>query len=140
MQDRLPDKLRSVVAARMRRPYHAGSALAAEAELTALAAELDKTHPGVSASLCEMALCWCAAGMVEAGKQFRRVNGHLHLRSLRDTLEKVTETVAATFMITSSPQPDDHGPPPQFHGTRDILTADRPRSQAQPTSGTPQGG
>ena len=34
-----------------------------------------------------MALRWCAAGMVEAGKQFRRVNGHMHLRSLRDTLE-----------------------------------------------------
>ena len=44
----------------------------------------------------QMALRWCAAGMVEAGKQFRRVNGHLHLRSLRDTLEKVTETVGAT--------------------------------------------
>ena len=43
-----------------------------------------------------MALRWCAAGMVEAGKQFRRVNGHLHLRSLRDTLEKVTETAATT--------------------------------------------
>jgi len=40
----------------------------------------------------QMALRWCAAGMVEAGKQFRRVNGHLHLRSLRDTLEKVTKT------------------------------------------------
>ena len=25
----------------------------------------------------QMTLCWCAAGMVEAGKQFRRVNGHL---------------------------------------------------------------
>ncbi|WP_449619193.1 IS256 family transposase [Pseudonocardia charpentierae] len=142
-QDRLPDKLRSVVAARMRRAYHAESALAAEAELTALAAELDKTHPGAAASLREgmaetltvlrlgvpptlartlrstnaiestisicrahsanvkrwrdgqMALRWCAAGMVEAGKQFRRVNGHLHLRSLRDTLDKVTETVGA---------------------------------------------
>ena len=35
-------------------------------------------------------------GMVEAGKQFRRVNGHLHLRSLRDTLDKVTEPVGAT--------------------------------------------
>ena len=43
-----------------------------------------------------MALRWCAAGMVEASKQFRRVNGHMHLRSLRDTLERVTETVAAT--------------------------------------------
>jgi transposase-like protein len=144
VQDRLPDKLRPVVATRMRRAYHADSALAAEAELTALAAELDKTHPGAAASLREgldetltvlrlgvpptlartlrstnaiesmisicrtrtrnvkrwrdgqMALRWCAAGMVEAGKQFRRVNGHLHLRSLRDTLEKVTETVGAT--------------------------------------------
>ena len=36
----------------------------------------------------QMALRWCAAGMAEAGKQFRRVNGHLHLRSLRDTLER----------------------------------------------------
>src|SRR5215218_1813590 len=144
VQDRLPDKLRSVVAARMRRAYHAESALAAEAELAALAAELDKTHPGAAASLREglaetltvlrlgipptlartlrstnaiesmisicrahasnvkrwrdgqMALRWCAAGMVEAGQQFRRVNGHLHLRSLRDTLEKVTETAGAT--------------------------------------------
>jgi hypothetical protein len=34
--------------------------------------------------------------MVEAGKQFRRVNGHLHLRSLRDTLERVTQPVGAT--------------------------------------------
>ena len=53
VQDRLPDKLRSVVAARMRRVYHAESALAAEAELTALAAELDKTYPGAAASLRE---------------------------------------------------------------------------------------
>jgi putative transposase len=34
-----------------------------------------------------MALRWCAAGMVEAGKQFRRVNGHLHLPTLRAALE-----------------------------------------------------
>jgi putative transposase len=144
VQDKLPQKLRSVVAARMRRAYHADSALAAEAELSALAAELDRTHPGAAASLREgmgetltvlrlrvpptlartlrstnavesmisicrthsanvkrwrdgqMALRWCAAGMVEAGKQFRRVNGHLHLRALRDTLNKVTEPVGAT--------------------------------------------
>jgi transposase-like protein len=144
VQDRLPEKLRSVVAARMRRAYHADSALAAEAELSALAAELDRTHPGAAASLREglaetltvlrlgvpptlartlrstnavesmisicrnharnvkrwrdgqMALRWCAAGMVEAGKQFRKINGHLHLRALRDTLNMVTETVAAT--------------------------------------------
>jgi hypothetical protein len=31
-----------------------------------------------------MALRWCAAGMIEAGKQFHRVNGHLHLPALRD--------------------------------------------------------
>jgi putative transposase len=35
-----------------------------------------------------MALRWCAAGMVEAAKQFRRVNGHLHLRALRTALEQ----------------------------------------------------
>jgi transposase-like protein len=144
VEDKLPEKLRTVVASRMRRAYHADSALAAEAELVALAAELDRTHPGAAASLREgmaetltvlrlnvpptlartlrstnaiesmisicrdhssnvkrwrdgqMAMRWCAAGMVEAGKQFRRVNGHLHLRSLRDTLNKVTETVGAT--------------------------------------------
>ena len=144
VQDRLPQKLRSVVGARMRRAYHADSALGAEAELTTLAAELDRTHPGAAASLREgmaetltvlrlglpptlartfrstnavesmisicrehagnvkrwrdgqMALRWCAAGMIEAGKQFRRVNGHLHLRSLRDTLERVTRPAGAT--------------------------------------------
>ena len=36
----------------------------------------------------QMALRWCAAGMVEAGKQFRRVNGHLHLAALRTALER----------------------------------------------------
>jgi putative transposase len=42
----------------------------------------------------QMALRWCAAGMLEAGKQFRRVNGHLHLPALRATLEReVRETV-----------------------------------------------
>ena len=143
VEDHLPEKLRTTVASRMRRAYHADSALAAEAELCALAAELDRTHPGAAASLREgmaetltvlrlnvpptlartlrstnavesmisicrthagnvkrwrdgqMALRWCAAGMVEAGKQFRRVNGHMHLRSLRDTLEKVTQPVGA---------------------------------------------
>jgi transposase-like protein len=36
----------------------------------------------------QMALRWCAAGMVEAGKQFRRVNGHLHLPTLRAALDR----------------------------------------------------
>jgi len=123
--------------------YHAGSALEAEAALLALAAELDRTHPGAAASLREglsetltvlrlgvppmlartlrstnaiesmisvcrehagnvkrwrdgqMALRWCAAGMVEAGKQFRRVNGHLHLPALRAALDReIAEHVA----------------------------------------------
>ena len=34
-----------------------------------------------------MALRWCAAGMLEADHQFRRVNGRLHLPKLRATLE-----------------------------------------------------
>ncbi len=42
----------------------------------------------------QMALRWCAAGMVEARGQFRRVNGHLHLAKLAAELERVTaETV-----------------------------------------------
>src|SRR4029078_11914709 len=144
VEDHLPEKLRTTVASRMRRAYHADSALAAEAALGAAAAAVDRTHPGAAASLREgmaetltvlrlnvpptlartlrstnavesmisicrehasnvknwrdgqMALRWCAAGMVEAGKQFRRVNGHMHLRSLRDTLEKLTRPVGGT--------------------------------------------
>lgn len=142
VRDRLPEKLRAVVERRMRKAYHADSALAAQAELEALAAELDKTHPGAAASLREglpetltvlrlgvpptlartlrstnaiesmigicrehaknvknwrdgqMALRWAAAGMLEAGKQFRRVNGHLHLPALRAALDaEVSKTV-----------------------------------------------
>ena len=135
VRDRLPEKLRAVVERRIRAAYHADSALAAQAVLEVLAAELDKTHPGAAASLREgmpetltvlrlgvpptlarslrstnciesmigicrehaknvkhwkdgqMALRWAAAGMLEAGKQFRRVNGHLHLPALRAALE-----------------------------------------------------
>jgi transposase-like protein len=120
----------------MRQAYHANSALEAQALLEALAAELDKTHPGAAGSLREglaetltvlrlgvpptlarslrstnaiesmisicrdhaknvkrwrdgqMALRWCAAGMVEASSQFRRVNGHLHLPALRTSLAR----------------------------------------------------
>ena len=35
-----------------------------------------------------MALRWCAAGMIEARAQFRRVNGHLHLPALRIALNE----------------------------------------------------
>jgi putative transposase len=145
VRDRLPERLRGPVERRMRDAYHADSALDAQAQLEALARELDKTHPGAAGSLREglaetltvlrlgvpptlarslrstnaiesmigicrehsknvkrwrdgqMALRWCAAGMVEASKQFRRVNGHLHLPALRAALEGHvgTETVSA---------------------------------------------
>src|SRR6266851_5026113 len=36
----------------------------------------------------QMALRWCAAGMLEATKQFRRVNGFFHLPALRDALNR----------------------------------------------------
>ncbi len=35
----------------------------------------------------QMALRWCAAGTGEAVKQFRRVNGRLHLAALRRAVE-----------------------------------------------------
>jgi putative transposase len=145
VRDHLPEHLRSPVEKRIRKAYHADSALEAEAQLTALAKELDKTHPGAAGSLREglhetltvlrldvpptlartlrstnavesmisisrdharnvkhwrdgqMALRWCAAGMVEASKQFRRVNGHLHLAALRASLERhvAAQTVGA---------------------------------------------
>jgi putative transposase len=46
----------------------------------------------------QMALRWCAAGMVEAGKQFRRVNGHLHLPALRAALERAVTKDATPVM------------------------------------------
>jgi transposase-like protein len=118
----------------MRAAYRNPDALAAEADLEALARQLSKAHPGAAASLREglaetltigrlgvpptlartlrstnaiesmieicrdhsanvkrwrdgqMALRWCAAGMLEAAKQFRRVNGFLHLPALRAAL------------------------------------------------------
>ncbi len=136
VQDHLPEKMRGLVGRRIRTAYHADSALQAQAQLEALAAELDKTHPGAAGSLREgldetlivlrlslpptlartfrstnaiesmigicrhhsrnvkgwrdgqMALRWCAAGMIEASHQFRRVNGHLHLPALRTALAR----------------------------------------------------
>ena len=39
-----------------------------------------------------MVLRWIAAGMGEASKQFRRVNGHLHLPALRAALDATIAT------------------------------------------------
>ena len=69
-----------------------------------------------------MALRWCAAGMVEAGKQFRRVNGHLHLPALRAALERdVAENVRPVVTMRTRRRLKITGPPPKFNGTRDIL-------------------
>ena len=53
MADKLPDHLAATVTKRMRTAYHAESALVAQAQLEALAHELDRTHPGAAASLRE---------------------------------------------------------------------------------------
>jgi putative transposase len=138
--DRLPKALAATVAKRMRRAYHLPDPLVAQAELEALARELDRAHPGAASSLREglaetltigrlgvpptlartlrstntiesmieicrdhainvkrwqdgqMVLRWIAAGMGEAAKQFRRVNGHLYLLALRVALD---QTIAA---------------------------------------------
>jgi transposase-like protein len=44
----------------------------------------------------QMALRWCAAGMVEATKQFRKVNGFLHLPVLRKALEAEVAKITVT--------------------------------------------
>ncbi|HEY8719671.1 IS256 family transposase, partial [Pengzhenrongella sp.] len=119
VRDHLPERLRGPAEQRMRAAYRAGSVLDAQAQLNALARDLDKTHPSAAASLREgltetltvlaldlpptlartfrstnaiesmisicrehaknvkhwqdgrMAMRWCAAGMIEASRQFR---------------------------------------------------------------------
>jgi hypothetical protein len=44
----------------------------------------------------QVALRWCAAGMVEAAKQFRKVHGFLHLPSLRKALEAEVAKITVT--------------------------------------------
>ena len=53
LTDRLPDALASTVAKQMRAAYHNPDPLVAQAELEALARELDRSHPGAAASLRE---------------------------------------------------------------------------------------
>jgi putative transposase len=142
--DRLPDAVASTVAKRMRAAYHQPDPLVAQAELEALARELDRSHPGAAGSLREglaesltigrlgvpptlartlrstnsiesmieicrdhatnvkrwhdgqMVLRWIAAGMDEARRQFRRVNGYLYLPALRAALDQTTAAVTPT--------------------------------------------
>jgi putative transposase len=44
----------------------------------------------------QMVLRWTAAGMGEARRQFRRVNGHLHLPALRVALDQTIAAVTPT--------------------------------------------
>ncbi len=44
----------------------------------------------------QMALRWCSAGMAEAAKQFRKVNGFLHLPALRRAVEAEVAKIAVT--------------------------------------------
>jgi transposase-like protein len=53
VRDHVPQRMRTMVERRMRAAYHAGSALEAEAQLSGLARELDKTHPSAANSLRE---------------------------------------------------------------------------------------
>jgi len=46
-----------------------------------------------------MAFRWCTAGLAEAAKQFRRVNGHKHLRALRAALEADTAVTDAPIGV-----------------------------------------
>jgi transposase-like protein len=134
--DRLSDAVASTTAKRMRAAYRNPDPLVAQAELEALARELDRSYPGAAGSLREglaetltisrlgvpptlartlrstntiesmieicrdhaanaerwqdgqMVLRWVAAGMGEAARQFRRVNGYLHLTALRAALDQ----------------------------------------------------
>ena len=51
----------------------------------------------------DMALRWCAAGMAQASKQFRRVNGHLHLAALRRALDKHVTTATGDAVGQNEP-------------------------------------
>src|SRR5450830_488854 len=51
--DKLPDHLAATVTKRMRAAYRAQSAVLAQAQLEALAKELERTHPGAAAALRE---------------------------------------------------------------------------------------
>jgi hypothetical protein len=54
----------------------------------------------------QMVLRWVAAGMGEAGKQLRRVNGHLHLSALRAALDA---TIPLSHPARRMPPPDHPG-------------------------------
>ncbi|MGD0985019.1 MAG: hypothetical protein ABSA65_14570, partial [Acidimicrobiales bacterium] len=56
----------------------------------------------------QVALRWCAAGMVEAGRQFRKVNGFLHLPALRAHLMTTSSAVSHRSTTTRRTPPEHH--------------------------------
>jgi len=56
-----------------------------------------------------MAVRWCAAGLVEASKQFRKVNGFLHLPALRRALDAEVAKLAVTPPSTIKKWLESHG-------------------------------
>jgi len=79
-----------------------------------------------------MALRWCAAGMIEAKGQFRRVNGHLHLAALRAALDGMSPTRMSEppVMMRRSTQPDQQRAAAEVlrnsgHPRRDLLDGAR---------------
>ncbi len=68
-----------------------------------------------------MALRWCAAGMSEAGIQYRRVNCHLLLLALQAALARhiATENVVPPRTMKPSTPPTDHWAATEFPETRD---------------------
>jgi len=112
----LPKDVATTVTKKMRAAYADTDPLHAQAVLEALAETLTVLHLDVPPTLArtmrstnaiesmieicrdhatnvkrwrdgQMALRWCAAGMNEAAKQFRRVNGFMHLPALRAALD-----------------------------------------------------
>jgi putative transposase len=55
-----------------------------------------------------MALRWCAAGMAEAKKQFRRVNGYKHLAALRVALDAQTPPLDRSADGNEAVTPDNY--------------------------------
>jgi putative transposase len=56
----------------------------------------------------QMVLRWVAAGMGEAAKQFRRVNGYLHLPALRAALDQTIPAVTPPRRMPPDPASDRH--------------------------------
>jgi putative transposase len=146
--DRLPNALASTVAKRMRRAYHLADPLVAQAELEALARELDRSHPGAASSLRE--------GLAETLTITRLGVPPTLARTLRSTntiesmIEICRDHAANARALAGRPdgaalggRRDGRGPPPVPPGQRLSVPA-HPAGRTRPEDGyrchTDQGG